>query len=102
MSLILYYFCCGAIEAKIPSINDRMTIANKNIVDTYTKLFEGLDSVTKIELIERLSKSIKKGKGSVDEIFFNSFGAFPDSKPAEKIITEIKSTRKFREKDIKI
>ncbi len=37
-----------------------MTAVTKNIIDTYSKLFEGLDSFTKLELIERLSKSLKK------------------------------------------
>lgn len=79
-----------------------MTIANKNIVDTYSKLFEGLDSLTKRQLIERLSKSLNKEKKSKEEAFFNSFGAFPDSRSAEEIIIEIRSTRKFRDEDIKI
>ncbi|HEY5326119.1 MAG TPA: hypothetical protein VIJ27_03905 [Mucilaginibacter sp.] len=78
-----------------------MTVANKNIIDTYSKLFEGLDSFTKLELIERLSKSLKKEKNSKDKVFFESFGAFPGDKPAEEIVNEIKGSRKFREKDIK-
>lgn len=77
-----------------------MTVANKNIIDTYSKLFEGLDSFTKLELIERLSKSLKKEKNSKDEAFFKSFGAFPGDKNAEEIINEIKGSRQFREKDI--
>lgn len=39
-----------------------MTAANKNIIDTYAGLFERLDAFTKLELIERLSKSLKKEK----------------------------------------
>ncbi|MDB4903670.1 MAG: hypothetical protein JWQ63_2951 [Mucilaginibacter sp.] len=78
-----------------------MTVANKNIIDTYSKLFEGLDSFTKLELIERLSKSLKKEKDTTDKAFFESFGAFPDNKHPEEIIKEIKSARKFIEKDIK-
>jgi hypothetical protein len=77
-----------------------MTVANKNIVDTYSKLFEGLDSFTKLELIERLSKSLKKEKSLKDKAFEKSFGAFPGDKSAEEIISEIKTSRKFREKDL--
>ena len=62
-----------------------MTIANKNIV----------------ELIERLSKSLKKEKNSKEKAFFKSFGAFSSDKSAEEIVTEIKASRKFREKDLK-
>ena len=78
-----------------------MTIANKNIVDTYARLFEGLDAFTKLELIERLSKSLKKEKHSKEKAFFKSFGAFSSDKSAEEIVTEIKASRKFREKDLK-
>jgi hypothetical protein len=77
-----------------------MTVANKNIIDTYAKLFEGLDAITKIELIERLSKSLKKEKNSTEKAFFKSYGAFGSDKPAEEIVNEIKASRKFREKDL--
>jgi hypothetical protein len=78
-----------------------MTVANKNIVDTYTGLFEGLDAFTKLELIERLSKSLKKEKNSRENAFFKSYGAFGSDKPAEEIVEEINASRKFREKDLK-
>jgi hypothetical protein len=77
-----------------------MTAVTKNIIDTYSKLFEGLDSFTKLELIERLSKSLKKEKLSKDKAFFNSFGSFPSDRSTEEITAEIKASRKFREKDI--
>jgi hypothetical protein len=84
-----------------------MTAVTKNIIDTYSKLFEGLDSFTKLELIERLSKSLKKEKTSNDKTskekaLFNAFDSFPSDKSAEEIITEIKASRKFREKDISL
>ena len=78
-----------------------MTVANKNIIDAYSGLFEGLDAFTKMELIERLSKSLKKVKNSNESSFFKSYGAFGSDKPAEEIVKEIKASRKFREKDLK-
>jgi hypothetical protein len=77
-----------------------MTVVTKNIIDTYAKLFEGLDSFTKLELIERLSKSLKKEKASKEKAFFNAFDSFPADKSAEEIIAEIKASRNFREKDL--
>lgn len=78
-----------------------MTAANKNIIDTYAGLFEELDAFTKLELIERLSKSLKKEKNLKESTFFKSYGAFESDKPAEAIVKEIKASRKFREKDLK-
>ncbi|PWK80098.1 hypothetical protein LX99_00562 [Mucilaginibacter oryzae] len=78
-----------------------MTAANKNIVDTYARLFEGLDTLTKLELIERLSKSLKKEKDLKESAFYKSFGAFETEKSAEDLVNEIKASRKFLEKELK-
>lgn len=78
-----------------------MSYADKHIIENYSMLFEGLNSLTKIELIESLTKSLKREKTSKKDNFFKSFGAFGSEKLAEEIITEIKSSRKFISKEIK-
>lgn len=70
-----------------------MTFTDKHIVETYTGLFEGLSSISKIELIESLSKSLKNEGKIKDTSFYKSFGAFSSDKPAEDIIAEIKASR---------
>ena len=77
-----------------------MTHTEKYIVDTYSGLFDGLNSITKLELLENLAKSIRKESKSGEKDFFNSFGAFASEKTPEEIIREIKNSRKFREKDL--
>ncbi len=79
-----------------------MTFTDKHIVETYAELFEGLSSISKIELIENLSKSLKNEEKVKDYSFYKSFGAFSSDKSAEDIITEIRSGRTFRRKDIKL
>ena len=79
-----------------------MTYTDKHIVDTYAELFEGLSPLHKLELIESLSKSLKTKKKYKEETFFKSFGAFASTKSAAEIIKEIKSSRKFRKKEIKL
>ena len=78
-----------------------MSYTDKHIVETYSGLFEGLSSSSKIELIESLTKSLKKEKTTKDSKFYKSFGAFSSEKTAEEIIADIKSNRKFRNKEIK-
>jgi hypothetical protein len=78
-----------------------MSYADKHIVEAYIGLFEGLSPSNKLELIESLSKSIKKKNTSKDRAFFKSFGAFGSDKSASTILKEIKSGRKFKEKSIK-
>lgn len=41
-----------------------MANAERPIVETYSALFERLSSASKLELLERLAKSIKKGRKS--------------------------------------
>ena len=78
-----------------------MSYIEKYIVDTYSGLFEGLSPISKIRLIESLAKSLKTEKETSEKNFYKSFGAFASSKSAEEIISDIKSNRRFRKKEIK-
>ena len=79
-----------------------MNFTDKHIISSYSDLLEGLNSSTKIELIETLTKSLKKEKKSKETLFYKSFGAFISTKSAALIIKEIKSSRKFRRKDFSL
>ena len=79
-----------------------MTHAEKHIVETYAGLFESLSSISKLELLEKLARSIRKEGKTKEKEFFKSFGAFASDKPAEEIVKEIKESRKFREKDLNL
>ena len=79
-----------------------MNFTDKHIINSYSTLLEGLNSSTKIEIIETLTKSLKREKKSKETIFYKSFGAFASTKSASAIIKEIKSSRKFRRKDISL
>lgn len=78
-----------------------MSYTDRIIVETYSGLFEGLSSLNKIELIESLSKSLKTELTTKENTFYKSFGAFSTEKSAEEIISDIKSSRTFRDKEIK-
>ena len=78
-----------------------MTFTDKNIIENYFGLFESLNSMSKLELIEKLTKSLKAETKSKESDFYKSFGAFSTEKTSDEIITEIKSGRKFRTKEIK-
>ena len=78
-----------------------MTFTDKNIIENYFGLFESLNSMSKLELIEKLTKSLKAENKSKENNFYKSFGAFSSEKSSDEINTEIKSSRKFRNKEIK-
>jgi len=77
-----------------------MTVTDKYIIETYTNLFEKLSAVSKTELLEKLSNSLKSSNNSKSKDFFKSFGAFGSDKSAEEIVKEIKDSRKFVRKEI--
>lgn len=79
-----------------------MTVAEKYIVETYSNLFDGLNYNSKIELLEKIAKSLKKGRKGRDAEFYKSFGTFGSEKPAEEIVKEIKDSRKFNRKELKL
>ncbi|MFC0655074.1 hypothetical protein ACFFF3_03585 [Mongoliitalea lutea] len=61
-----------------------------------------MSSENKLELLERLAKSIRKGKKTKEKDFFSSFGGFVSEKSAEEIAKDLRESRKFRSKDVKI
>ena len=79
-----------------------MNFTDKHIINSYTTLLEGLNPLTKIELIETLTKSLKKEKKSKENTFYKSFGAFSSSKSTALLIKEIRASRKFRRKSISL
>ena len=79
-----------------------MTFTEKNIIENYIGLFENLNSMSKLELIEKLTKSLKSEVKSKESNFYKSFGAFSTEKSSDEIISEIKSSRKFKNKEIKL
>jgi tRNA (Thr-GGU) A37 N-methylase len=79
-----------------------MNYTDKHIVEAYSELLDGLSNSNKMELIEHLSKSLQKQETLKEDKFYKSFGAFASDKPATKIIAEIKSVRKFRNKEIRL
>lgn len=79
-----------------------MTRAERHIVETYSALFENLSAASKLALLERLTFSINRGNTAREKDFFSSFGAFGSEKSAEEINKEIKESRKFNSKDLKL
>ncbi len=52
-----------------------MSHSEKLIIDTYSKLFDSFNVVTKIGLIEKLTKSLKKYALKKERDFYKSFGS---------------------------
>ena len=76
-----------------------MTHAEKYIIESYSGIFDSLSSIGKIELLEKLTKSLKEDKKVQEKDFFKSFGAFSSEKSAEEITAEIRESKTFKVKN---
>lgn len=66
---------------------------NTKIVDSYIELLNSLSTDNKLDIIERLTASIKIDLKNKKSSFKKSFGAFEPDKSAEEIIKEIRDSR---------
>jgi len=69
-----------------------------NLIDSYLSLLRNLSPESKIELISKLSESLKGSNKPTNRSVSDLYGAFISKKSAEEIITELKSSRNFSRK----
>jgi hypothetical protein len=65
------------------------------IIEGYFRLLENLTPSNKLDLISKLTDSVKSDLTNKKSTFKNSFGAFQSDKDADQIINEIRSSRTF-------
>ena len=71
----------------------RTTEINTTIVDGYVGLLNNLSTSNKLDLISRLTDSVKTDLSNKKSSFKKAFGAFDSKKSAEEIIEDIRSSR---------
>jgi hypothetical protein len=67
--------------------------SNTIFIDNYIGLIDNLEPKYKLEIIEKISKSLRSRKKITERK--STFGAFVSKKPAEEIIEDLRSARKF-------
>lgn len=76
----------------------KTTEINTTIVDAYVGLLDNLSTNNKLDLITKLTASIKTDLTKKESSFKKAFGAFESSTTAEEIIDEIRKSRIFTRK----
>lgn len=71
---------------------------NNRLIDGYLELLKNLDPSSKLDLISKLTISIKSDLKDKKNAFEKSFGAWDNSESAEKITKEIRDSRSFYRK----
>lgn len=65
------------------------------LIDGYLQMLDNLSPSNKLDLISKLTTSIKSDITDKKSSFEEAFGAFESEKSAEEIIDEIRSSRTF-------
>jgi len=68
---------------------------NNTIIEGYLMLLENLSPSSKLDLIARLTASVKSDIVSKKTSFQEAFGAFDSDQSADEIIEEIRDSRTF-------
>jgi hypothetical protein len=78
----------------------KTTDININLVDSYYTLLKNLSPNNKLELIARLSNSMKTTKVKKDTSWEELFGSWELDQSADEFIDELKKDRNFSRKSI--
>lgn len=68
---------------------------NTTIIDGYVELLANLSPSDKLDLISKLTASVKTDLGIKKSAFKEAFGAFESSKTAEEILKDIRNSKVF-------
>ena len=66
---------------------------NTSLIDNYFGLLKNLSPEVKLDLIERLSKTLKIDFSSEKKVLKASFGAWKSEKTADEIIQDLRKSR---------
>ena len=76
----------------------KSTDINTSLIDGYLRLLDNLSPVSKLDLISRLSLSVKSDMKEKANHFKEAFGAFESKSSADEIISGIRKSRDFKRK----
>ena len=96
MRLIFFVSLSFSLNSKKMKAAD----TNINLVDSYYTLLKSLSPNNKLELIARLSKSLKTAKKSKDNSWKSLFGAWELNQSADDFVDQLKKDRKITRQSI--
>ena len=75
---------------------------NSRLIEGYLSLLNNLSTDSKLELISRLTLSVKTDIASKKNLLSKAFGAWDSKKSADEIINEIRNSRTFNREMMKL
>jgi len=68
---------------------------NKTLIEGYLKLLDNLSPSNKLDLISKLTLSVKTDITERKKSFYKAFGAWESKQTADEIINDIRNSRTF-------
>jgi len=68
---------------------------NTTLIDGYLQLLDNLSPSNKLDLISKLTLSVKTDFTDKKKYFYKAFGAWQSKQSADEIITDIRNSRTF-------
>jgi len=68
---------------------------NTTLIEGYLRLLDNLSPKNKLDLISKLTLTVKDDLADKKKSFYKAFGAWESSQSANEIINEIRSSRTF-------
>ena len=76
-------------------MNVKAADLNFNLIESYLGLLNSLSPDNELELISKLSDSLKKSKQPSERPLGSLYGAFLSKRSVDEIITDIRNSRNF-------
>ncbi|MCG3164570.1 MAG: hypothetical protein POELPBGB_00324 [Bacteroidia bacterium] len=76
----------------------KATDINTTLIDGYLRLLDNLSANNKLDLISKLTLSVKADMSDKKKSFYKAFGAWDSKQSADEIIAEIRNSRTFNRK----
>ncbi len=68
---------------------------NTTLIEGYLRLLDNLSPSTKLDLISKLTLSVKNDISDRKKTFYKSYGAWKSKQTADEIIADIRKSRTF-------
>lgn len=68
---------------------------NARLIDNYFELLKNFNTKSKLDLISKLTQSIKSDRVNKKSAFDEAFGAWDDNDDAEDLVSSIREARSF-------
>lgn len=68
---------------------------NTRIIEGYMQLLNSLSTKDKLDLIAKLTLSVKNEVSEKKTSFYQAYGAWDSDQPAEELVKEIRDSRSF-------